>query len=92
MTPSRLSNWSLTLQGQQGNNREVARRHLGVVLLFEFKQSYDLYKYIHTQIADCETEMDRLLDEYTDGCCTDMQDYTATKKGSLYGQKNALIV
>lgn len=26
------------------------------VHLFELKQSYDLYKYIHTQIADCEAE------------------------------------
>lgn len=50
------------------------------VHLFELKQSYDLYKYIHTQIADCEAEMDRLLGEYTDGCGTDMQGYTATKK------------
>lgn len=50
------------------------------VHLFELKQSYDLYKYIHTQIADCEAEMDRLLGEYTDGCGTDMQSYTATKK------------
>ena len=31
------------------------------VHLFELKQSYDLYKYIHTQITDCEAEMDRLL-------------------------------
>ena len=51
------------------------------VHLFELKQSYDLYKYIHTQIADCEAEMDRLLGEYTDGCGTDMQGYTATKSG-----------
>lgn len=59
-----------------------------VVHLFELKQSYDLYKYIHTQIADCEAEMDRLLDEYTDGCGTDMQGYTATKK--RVAKKNAI--
>ena len=58
------------------------------VHLFELKQSYDLYKYIHTQIADCEAEMDRLLGEYTDGCGTDMQGYTATKK--RVAKKNAI--
>lgn len=50
-----------------------------VVHLFELKQSYDLYKYIHTQTADCEAEMDRLLDEYTDGCGTYMQGYAPTR-------------
>ena len=59
-----------------------------VVHLFELKQSYDLYKYIHIQIADCEAEMDRLLGEYTDGCGTDMQGYTATKK--RVAKKNAI--
>lgn len=33
------------------------------VHIFELKQSYDLYKYIHSQIADCESEIDRLLSE-----------------------------
>ncbi|MCI6618197.1 MAG: hypothetical protein MSD82_05020 [Prevotella sp.] len=50
-----------------------------VVHLFELKQSYALYKYIHTQTADCEEEMDRLLDEYTDGCGTYMQGYAPTR-------------
>ena len=59
-----------------------------VVHLFELKQSYDLYKYIHTQISDCEAEMDRLMDEYTDGCGTDMQGYVATNK--RVAKKNAI--
>ena len=50
------------------------------VHLFELKLSYDLYKYIHTQIADCEAEMDRLLSDYTDGCGTDMDTYKPTNK------------
>lgn len=31
------------------------------VHLFELRQSYDLYRYIHTQIANCEAEMYRLI-------------------------------
>lgn len=42
------------------------------VHLFELKQSYDLYKYIHAQISDCEAEMNRMLNDYTDGSGTDM--------------------
>lgn len=59
-----------------------------VVHLFELKQSYDLYNYIHTQIADCEAEMDRLLGEYTDGCSADMQGYMVTNK--RVAKKNAI--
>ncbi len=58
------------------------------VHLFELKQSYDLYKYIHTQIADCEAEMDRLLSNYTAGCGTDMEGYTPTNK--RVAKKNAI--
>ena len=58
------------------------------VHLFELKQSYDLYKYIHTQIADCEAEMDRMLSNYTDGCGTDMTGYKATEK--RVAKKNAI--
>ena len=58
------------------------------VHLFELKQSYDLYKYIHTQIADCEAEMDRLLSDYTDGCGTDMDTYKPTNK--RVAKKNAI--
>ena len=58
------------------------------VHLFELKQSYDLYKYIHTQIADCEAEMDRLLSDYTDGCGTDMDTYKPTNK--RMAKKNAI--
>ena len=50
------------------------------VHLFELRQSYDLYKCIHTQIADCEAEIDRLLGSYTDVCGTDMQNYSPTNK------------
>lgn len=58
------------------------------VHLFELKQSYDLYKYIHTQIADCEAEMDRILSDYTDGCGTDMTGYKATEE--RVAKKNAI--
>lgn len=58
------------------------------VHVFELKQSYDLYKYIHSQIADCESEIDRLLSEYTQGSNTDMQNFTPTKK--RVAKKNAI--
>ena len=58
------------------------------VHLFELKQAYDLYKYIHIQIADCETEMDRLLSDYIEGCDTDMNGYKPTKK--RIAKKNAI--
>ena len=58
------------------------------VHLFEQKQSYDLYKYIHEQIADCEAEMDRMLSNYTEECGMDMTGYKATNK--RVAKKNAI--
>lgn len=58
------------------------------VHIFELKQSYDLYKYIHSQIADCELEIDRLLNEYTQEINTDMHNFAPTKK--RVAKKNAI--
>lgn len=59
-----------------------------IVHIFELKQSYDLYKYIHTQIKECEAEMDRLLCSYTNDSGTDMSEYTPTNK--RVAKKNAI--
>lgn len=73
-------------------SRETIEKSLGgtwdSVHVFELRQSYELYKYIHTQIADCEAEMDRLLYRYTDGIGTDMSGYAPTNK--RIAKKNAI--
>lgn len=73
-------------------SREVIEKSLegtwDSVHIFELKQAYDLYKYIHTQIAECEAEMDRMLNDYTDGCGTDMSGFKSTNK--RVAKKNAI--
>lgn len=56
--------------------------------IFKLRQAHDLYKYLHSQIAECEAEIDRLLEGYTDMSGTDMGGYRPTNK--RVSPKNAI--
>jgi len=48
--------------------------------LFELKQAYALFEFIHKQVEECEIEIEGLLVKYQAKPDTDMAQYIATKK------------